>query len=387
MDRLRKPVNVTASPFCQRVGHHLSGESRTVSEFGSTIYKRSQPHQGNFADQGPILAINNIMSTAEPTTQKIETRPRIDVGLSFPEQDVSRIQYSLCRKIHRHTAFEQSLAFVFDPKIERGTVELNLDDTPYVYFASVAGKPVVHWLDPFTRQVTDPPDDVYTRLENGGRTLKVRWIPKPGSESNLAGRLAAVELKHERSKTKNWAYFSMRIRGEEPSLTYQPPPIRKPISETMQILPITVDFADDDLQRAQYTNIFDYSRLPKGVDLDLALVVNLRQAPPFCFEFHITDPGVSFHPCGDEHDQVLVRFVESSTGTVLETPPASFHGCRLYDRRTCHVEWRPRDEQGEGREKLWISTFHLKALHARSGKDACIAPRIIHTPTDTPNES
>ncbi len=319
------------------------------------------------------------MSTAESTTTPIETSPHIQVGLSFPAQDVSRIQYSLCRKIHRHTAFEQSLGFVLTPSTELATVELNLDDTPYVYFASVSGRPIVHWLDPFSREPIEAPDEVAARLENGGRSLVIQW--RPSDKTAHAGRLVAAELKHERSGTKNWAYVGMRVRDQPPRLTFQHPPTRTPLTETMQLLPITVSFANGDLERPIYTNIFDYSRLPPGVDLDLALVVNQQQAPPFCFEFHITEPGVSFHPCGDEHDQVLVRFVESNTGELMATPPDSFHACRLYDRRTCHVEWRPLGDQESGPKDLWISTFHLKALHARSGQDALIAPRIIHTPS------
>ena len=317
------------------------------------------------------------MTTDESTP--IETSPHIQVGLSFPDRDVSRIQYSICRKIHRHTAFEQSLGFVLDPSTEVATVELHLDDTPYVYFASLSGLPMVHWLDPFSREGVDAPDEVEVRLENGGRSLVIQW--RPSEETATRGLLLAAELKHERSGTKNWAYVGMRVRNEAPRLTFQHPPTRNPLTETMQILPVTVNFADGDLQRPIYTNIFDYSQLPKGVDLDLALVVNQRQAPPFCFEFHITEPGVSFHPCGDEHDQVLVRFVESESGELLETPPESFHACRLYDRRTCHVEWRPLDEQEARAGELWVSTFHLKTLHARSGQDAQIAPRIIHTPS------
>lgn len=320
------------------------------------------------------------MSTAPSPPRRIETRPRIDVGLSFPQGDVSRIHYSLCRKIHHHTAFEQSLGFILDPGTERCTVELNLDDTPYVYFASSAGKPVVHWLDLATRQAADPAGETDAQLENGGRSIVVRWTPGDDEEVQKKGVMAAVELKHEQSGTVNWAYFSMRVRRPMEPLSFQSPPDRAPISETMQILPITVNFADGDLQRPIYTNIFDYSRLPQGVDLDLALVVNQHLAPPFCFEFHITEPGVSFHPCGDEHDQVLVRFIDSDGETPMDVTPDSFHGCRLYDRRTCHVEWRPTPLQKYLPQGLWVSTFYLKALHARSGKDARIAPRIIHTP-------
>lgn len=323
------------------------------------------------------------MSTAETQTRHIETRPRIDVDLSFPLGDVSRIHYSLCRKIHHHTAFEQSLGFVLDPGTESCSVELNLDDTPYVYFASSSGRPVVHWLDLATRQAVEVPGETDIRLENGGRSLMVTWTPGNDEDVRHQGVMAAVELKHERSGTVNWAYFSMRVRRPMPPLSFQAPPTRAPISETMQILPITVNFADGDLQRPIYTNIFDYSSLPKGVDLDLALVVNQRLAPPFCFEFHITEPGVSFHPCGEEHDQVLIRFVDSDDDSPMDEAPNSFHGCRLYDRRTCHVEWRPTELQAGLPQGLWVSTFYLKALHARSGMDARIAPRIIHTPAAT----
>ena len=320
------------------------------------------------------------MSTAEPLTQRIETRPRINIGLSFPQADVSRIHYSLCRKIHHHTAFEQSLGFVLDPSTERCTVELNLDDTAYIYFASLAGKPVVHWLDLYSRSAVETPDNIEIHLENGGRSIVVQWTPDADSPDREKGLMAAVELKHERSGTVNWAYFSMRMRRPMPDFEFQTPPARLPISATMQILPITVSFANGDLHRPIYTNIFDYSQLPQGVDLDLALVVNQHLAPPFCFEFHITEPGVSFHPCGEEHDQVLVRFIDGNSGELLESVPDSFHGCRLYDRRTCHVEWRPMVDKSPSTDGLWVSTFYLKALHARSGQDARIAPRIIHTP-------
>lgn len=321
----------------------------------------------------------NHVSTDEPSPEPIDTHPKIGVDLALPHGDVSRIQYSLCRKIHHHNAFEQSLGLVLDPSTESCTVELNLDDTPYVYFTNLADRPVVHWLDLNLRTAIPEPDGTHSRLENGGRSIVIEWSPTARDALRQAGLMAAVELKHERSATVNWAYFSMRMRGPMPEFTFQSPPTRPPLSETMQILPITVDFAEGDLQRPIYTNIFDYSKLPRGVDLDLALVVNQHLAPPFCFEFHITEPGVSFHPCGDDHDQVLVRFIDNQSGDALEQAPDNFHGCRLYDRRTCHVEWRPQENPEDDATKLWVSTFFLKALHARSGRDARIAPRVVHT--------